>query len=354
MTTDWTSSLFSGWSLWIMALVIINIAGCVWLILWTSKRRHGDPKPDETGHVWDENITEYNKPLPKWWVNGFYLTIVFAIGYLVWFPGFGSFAGTSGWTSADAMRADQARNQERLAATFAPYEGKAVDVLAQDAGAVHLGRSIFTNNCATCHGSAGQGAVGYPNLTDDSWQWGGTPEQIYTTINNGRQAVMAPWGDVLTGMGGENAVDYVVAYVRAIGDQAALQNNFMASQGKRLYDGVCVACHGIDGKGNQDLGAPDLTDDYWLYGSSNEAIRTTILDGRHGVMPAFGELLGDTRVRLVGAYVWSISHGNKTGAQVAAEQAQSAPAAATPASAPAPVADPVAPADTAEAAAPAQ
>ncbi|MDO5506065.1 MAG: cytochrome-c oxidase, cbb3-type subunit III [Pseudoxanthomonas suwonensis] len=359
MTTDWTSSITSGWSLWIIALVTINILGCVWLILWTSKRRPGDPKPDDTGHVWDENITEYNKPLPRWWVNMFYLTIVFSIGYLVWYPGFGAFAGIGGWTSAGEMQADAERNQERLAATFAPYDGKAVDVLAQDEQAVHLGRSIFNNTCATCHGSAGQGAIGYPNLTDDSWQWGGSPDQILTTIRDGRQGVMTPWGDVLTGMGGENAVDYVVAYVRALSDPASLQNNFLAAQGKKLYDGVCVACHGVDGKGNQDLGAPDLTDDVWLYGNSTEAIRTTIQDGRHGVMPPHGELLGDTRTRLVGAYVWSLSHGNQSWAQVQASRPAPAPAAApvvdaaqpaadsaAEAPAPAPV-EPVAPAETA-------
>lgn len=354
MTTDWTSSLTSGWSLWIIALVTINILGCLWLILWTGKRNPGDPKPDETGHVWDENITEFNKPLPRWWVNMFYLTIVFAIGYLVWYPGFGSFAGVSGWTSAGEMRAEHERNQERLAATFAPYEGKAIDVLAQDPQAVHLGRSIFNNTCATCHGSAGQGAVGYPNLTDDSWQWGGSPDQILTTITNGRDGVMTPWGDVLTGMGGENAVDYVIAYVRALSDPDSMRNNFLAAQGKKLYEGVCVACHGIDGKGNQDLGAPDLTDDYWLYGNSTETIRETVTNGRHGQMPAHGELLGETRTRLVGAYVWSISYGDKLWSQVQQPEPAAAPVMPTADEGPTGNAEPVQAVDAANAPEPAE
>lgn len=322
----------TAWSWYVIALVAINIIGCVWLILWTGKRNPGDPKPDETGHVWDGDITEYNKPLPRWWVNMFYLTIVFSIGYLIWYPGLGAFAGVSKWTSADALKADQARNDERLAATFAPYEGKAIDVLAADPQAVHLGRSIFNNTCATCHGSSGQGAVGYPNLTDASWQWGGSPDQILTTIQQGRQGVMTPWGEMLKGMGGENAVDYVVAYVRSLSDPAGMQNNFLAAQGKKLYEGVCVACHGIDGKGNQDLGAPDLTDNYWLYGGDAESIRTTIMEGRHGVMPPHGELLGDTRTRLVGAYVWSLSHGTDSWAQVQAQNPAPAQPAVDPAS----------------------
>src|SRR5690606_16580747 len=152
------------------------------------------------------------------------------------------------------------------------------------------------------------GAIGYPNLADDIWHWGGEPERVLQTVMEGREGIMPPWGQVLTGMGGEHAVDYVVAYVRALHDPALARNNFMAAQGKQLDDGVCVACHGVDGKGNQELGAPDLTDDYWLYGDSSESLRKTITEGRHGSMPAHGELLGPTRSRLVAAWVWSLSN----------------------------------------------
>src|SRR5690606_30639322 len=182
------------------------------------------------------------------------------------------------------------------------------------------GRSIFANTCAVCHGSAGQGAVGYPNLTDDIWHWGGEPEQILATILDGREGVMPPWGEVLTGMGGPEAVNYVIAYVRTLSNPEAMQGDFLAAQGKKLYEGVCVACHGIDGKGNQELGAPDLTDNYWMYGSSRESLYKTITEGRHGSMPAHRELLGETRARLAGAYVWSLSHNRAQSGEPTAQQ----------------------------------
>ena len=308
----------SGWTWYIIFLVVLNIGGCAWLLWWTSRRRPGDPKPEDTSHVWDGDITEYNKPLPKWWINLFYLTILFAIGYLFWYGGLGAVKAYSGWTSTGQHDRAKAVSDARLEQTFAPYAGQAIDVLAQDPKALALGRSIFSNTCATCHGSSGQGAIGYPNLTDDIWHWGGSPEQILQTVLDGREGIMPEWGTVLTGMGGPEAVDYTIAYVRTLSDPDSLQNNFMAAQGRKLYEGVCAACHGVDGKGNQELGAPDLTDDYWLYGNSKEALRDAIVKGHHGVMPAHRELLGETRSRLVAAYVWSLSNkpnGATTGKQ---------------------------------------
>ncbi|MDG2517068.1 cytochrome-c oxidase, cbb3-type subunit III [Lysobacter soli] len=298
----------TGWSIYVIAIVAINILGCVWLIWWTGKRRPGDPAPTDTSHVWDGNLTEYNKPMPRWWVNLFYITIVFAIVYLVWYPGLGAFAGVAKWTSAREQAADKARDDAKLEQTFAPYAGKSIDVIARDPKAVALGRSIFNNTCATCHGSTAQGAVGYPNLTDQIWHWGGTPDDVLHSVLEGREGVMPEWGKVLTGMGGDNAVDYVVAYVRTLSNPDTMQNNYMAAQGKALYNGVCIACHGVDGKGNTEMGAPDLTDDYWLYGNSSESLRHTIENGRHGVMPAWRNTLGETRSRLAAAYVWSLSH----------------------------------------------
>ena len=298
----------AGWSWYVIALVALNIIGCAWLLWWTAKRRPGDPKPEDTSHIWDGDLTEYNKPLPRWWINLFYLTIVFAIGYLIWYPGLGNFAGYAKWTSQTEHDRDAAADNARLEKTFAPYQGRAIDVLARDPQAVKLGKSIFGNTCATCHGSSAQGANGYPNLTDDIWHWGGSPDQILATVLDGREGVMPPWGPTLVGMGGENAVDYVTAYVRTLSQPDALRNDYMAAQGKALYANVCVACHGPEGKGDPAMGAPDLTDGYWLYGDSNEAIRQGIANGRHGTMPAHRALLGETRARLVAAYVWSLSH----------------------------------------------
>lgn len=298
-----------GWNGFVIALAAFNILGIAWLLWWTAKRRPGDPRPEDTSHYWDGDITEYNKPMPRWWINGFYLAIAFGIGYLLWYGGLGTVPGAGKWSSTQEHAFDKAAANARLEETFAPFRDQPLPVLAANPGALALGRSIFSNTCATCHGSSAQGAVGYPNLADDIWHWGGEPERVLETVLDGREGVMPEWGKVLTGMGGPNAVDYVTAYVRSLGhDQATARRDFSASQGKALYDGVCVACHGVEGKGNVAMGAPDLSDDYWLYGSSREAIRKSIAEGRHGSMPPHRELLGETRARLVAAYVWSLSN----------------------------------------------
>ena len=296
-----------GWSWYVIALVALNLLGCVWLLWWTARRRPGDPKPEDTSHYWDGDITEYNKPMPRWWINGFYLLLAFSVAYIFWYGGLGSYPGYSKWSSASELKQAQSVESAKLEAAFAPYKGRAIDAIAADPVAVKLGQSIFSNNCATCHGSSAQGAIGFPNLRDDIWHWGGTPDDILTTVLDGREGVMPPWGTVLTGMGGDNAVLSVVAYVRSLSDPARSSDYFVV-QGKRMYDGVCVACHGVDGKGNQALGAPDLTDNYWLYGNSTAQLTESIANGRHGTMPAWRDMLGDTRSRLVAAYVWSLSH----------------------------------------------
>jgi len=298
----------NAWSWWVILIVAINIFGSAWLLWWTGKRRAGDPPADATSHHWDGDLTEYNKPLPRWWINLFYLTIIFSIGYIAWYGGLGGFAGFGNWSSKGEQARDKASADAQLEETFARFTGRPIDVLARDPQAVTLGRSIFSNTCANCHGSSAQGAIGYPNLSDNIWHWGGSPDRVLQTVLDGRDGVMPPWGKVLTGMGGENGVEYVAAYVRTLSHPGELSNDYLAAQGKPLYEGICVACHGIDGKGNPEMGAPDLTDKYWLYGDSTEAIATTIRDGRHGVMPAHRALLGETRARLVAAYVWSLSN----------------------------------------------
>ncbi len=299
----------SFWSWYVVALVVLNIGGCVWLLWWTGKRKPGDSAPSDTSHVWDGDLTEYNKPMPRWWINLFYLTVVFGIGYLVYYPGLGAFAGTSKWTSATEHALDKASEDRKLAATFSPYAGQPIDALARDPTALKLGRAIFSNSCATCHGSSALGAIGYPNLSDDIWHWSGSPDRVLQTVLDGREGVMPGWGPALTAMGGKNAVVYVVVYTRTLAaSNKAPHDTFMAARGKTLYDGICVACHGPAGKGDPELGAPDLTDDDWLYGNSNESLYKTVSEGRHGVMPAHRVLLGDTRARLVAAYVWSLSN----------------------------------------------
>ena len=298
-----------GWSWYVISLVALNVVGCLVLLWKTSGKRPGGSGTEGTGHVWDADLREYDKPLPRWWINLFYITIVFAVGYLLWFPGAGSFAGFGKWSSAGAHDADRAAAEARLAETFKPYEGKSIEVLASDANALKLGQSVFSNNCATCHGSLAQGAIGYPNLTDTIWQWGGSADEILQTVLHGRSAQMPAWAETLKSMGGDSAVDDVVTYVLSLTDKSLLDTNgAAAASGAKHFAAICSACHGPEAKGMTQFGAPDLTDDYWLYGRSRAAVRTAIEQGRNGTMPAHEPLIGATRARLAAAYVWSLSH----------------------------------------------
>ena len=296
-----------GWSNYVIVLVVLQLVGCIVLLWRTSRRKAGEQEAEKTGHVWDGDLTEYNKPLPKWWINLFYLTIVFTIGYLVWYPGFGNFAGTSRWTSQREHAADKAAGDAKLAAAFAPYDGKALPELAADPKALALGHNVFASTCAVCHGSNAQGAVGYPNLTDASWQWGGDPDTVLQTMLDGRQAAMPEWGTTLTAMGGATAKDDVIAYVLSLSGKEKPAADVL-ERGQKLFNGICVACHGPEGKGNPVLGAPDLTDDVWLYGNTHDVLLAGLEKGRNGQMPAHKPLIGETRARLAAAYVWSLSH----------------------------------------------
>ncbi len=294
------------WSFFVIALVAANILAYAWLLWWTSRRRPGDPKPEDTSHVWDEDITEYNKPLPRWWINMFYLTIAYGIGYLIWYPGMGTFAGTSKWTSVSEHDADAKKAQEKLDALFGKYAELPINQIAQDAEALRLGRSIFANTCSTCHGSDAKGARGFPNLTDNDWLWGGTPDDILTTVLHGRQAAMPPFGEIV---GGETGATAVAVYVQSLSGGKA--DPALAAAGKAKFEMVCVACHGSDGTGNQLLGAPNLTDNTWLYGSEFDTIRDAVLKGHDGSMPAHEPIIGSLRARLVAAWVWAQSNDVK-------------------------------------------
>ena len=298
----------ANWSIYVIALVAINIIGSVILLWRTAKTSPDDPAPEQTGHVWDGDITEYNKPLPRWWINLFYLTIIFAIGYLLWFPGLGNLSGAAHWSSQAQHAADKAAADARIAAALAPYDGKPITQLAQDAHALALGKSVFAARCAACHGAGGQGAVGFPNLTDDIWHWGADADAVTETVLHGRAAVMPAWANTLTNMGGATAVDDVIAYVQSLGGIPEAKPDAAAvARGAPLFAGICAACHGATGKGNPVLGAPDLSDDYWLYGNTVAALREGLSKGRGGIMPAHAPLIGETRARLAAAYVWSLS-----------------------------------------------
>jgi cytochrome c oxidase cbb3-type subunit 3 len=273
-------------------------------MLAMRKRNPGEtgPSTETTGHVWDGDLGELNNPLPRWWLWGFFISVAFALGYLFLFPGLGSYTGSLGWTSAN-QHADLQRQAEAQAQqVLARFKGKSIEQLVDDPAALVVGRNLFANNCAVCHGSDGHGNPGFPNLTDQDWQWGGSPEQVETTISGGRQAVMVAWQGVI----GDQGVEDVLAYVLSLSGRQLPTGH--VAEGEKIFMANCVACHGADAHGNPVLGAPNLTDQTWLYGGSVDTVRTTIAKGRQGQMPAQGERLGPDRVRLLAAYVLSLGN----------------------------------------------
>jgi cytochrome c oxidase cbb3-type subunit 3 len=293
----------SGWSWFIIIVSLANIAGAYWLLKANGQAVIPKGEGADTGHCWDEDLTELNSPLPRWWYWLFVLTVIWGLGYLVFYPGLGNFAGVLGWTQQDqhaaevaAARAIQAPRYERFAALSLPE-------LARDPDAMGEARSLFANGCAGCHGSDARGATGFPNLTDSDWLYGNTPEALLATIGGGRAGVMPGWQAAL----GDDGVREVVAYVQSLGGGAA--DPALAQAGGARYAMFCVACHGPDGRGNQVLGAPNLTDDIWLFGGDAEALRVSIGEGRYNEMPAHEALLGSDRVRIMAAYVLSLGAG---------------------------------------------
>ena len=289
------------WSAYIAVITIASIVACG-LLLWrlSTKKLAPGQKADVMGHVWDENLEEYNNPLPQWWMWLFWITLAFGVGYLVLYPGLGSYAGVLKWSSTGQWKAEEERAAERYAPKFAQFAAMPIPEVAGNPQAHEIGQRLFLNYCAACHASDARGRPGFPNLTDSDWLYGGTPEALTATITSGRQGMMPPWPQ----LGQENIRD-VANYVLQLSGQK--HNEEQAGKGKAVFEANCAACHGPDGKGNQALGAPNLTDNEWLYGGSESTIIETITKGRNGQMPAWGEFLGKDKVHLLAAYVYSLS-----------------------------------------------
>jgi cytochrome c oxidase cbb3-type subunit 3 len=273
-----------------------------WLIWWAAKPRSGEAATgDVTGHTWDDDLQEFNNPMPRWWLWLFYGTIVFTGIYLLLYPGLGAFKGVLGWSEVGQYEREMDRAEDNYGPVFAAYAKKDIVELAKDPEGLEVGQRLYATYCATCHGSDARGARGFPNLADSDWQWGGEPDNIKTTILQGRQGVMPALGPAL----GEGGLDNVVNYVMSLSGKEA--DAAKAAEGKTLFEAQCVACHGADGKGNPMLGAPNLTDDVWLYGGSPKTIAKTIMEGRQGVMPAHGDFLGEDKVHVLSGYIYSLS-----------------------------------------------
>lgn len=287
------------WNLWIIVLTVISFIGIIWILFGNTKTDRG---PDETtGHEVD-GIAEYDNPLPAWWLYMFVISIIFSIGYLIVYPGLGNYAGTLGWTQEGQWQKEMAQADEKYGPIFAKYAAMPIEDVAKDPQALKMGQRLFVSNCSQCHGADGKGAYGFPDLTDSEWLWGGDAKALHETLTNGRRAAMPGWEAAL----GEQGVQEVTQYVLSLGNRASDQTQ--AEAGKAKFAMFCVACHGAEGKGNIMFGAPDLTNDIWLYGGSPMMIARSIRGGRNGNMPPWDNLLGQERIHLVAAYVWSLSN----------------------------------------------
>jgi cytochrome c oxidase cbb3-type subunit 3 len=294
-------------SWYIGVVTLANILACVWLIWWTMKPRADESAKGEVmGHVWDGDLQEYNNPLPRWWLYLFYITIVFGLLYLLLYPGLGAFKGLLGWSSRGQYEQEIQTAKAKYDPLFEQYAQQPIPALIANPDALRIGQRLFVTYCASCHGSDAGGAKGFPNLRDDDWLWGGSPDAIQTTILNGRIAAGGAGMPAVSSLGlTETDVDNLVAYVLSLSGRPADPQKVTA--GKEKF-AVCAGCHGPDGKGNQALGAPNLTDKIWLYGGSPQTIRETLVHGRKGQMPAFKDFLGEAKVHLLAAYVYSLSH----------------------------------------------
>jgi cytochrome c oxidase cbb3-type subunit 3 len=290
------------WHWYIAILTVLSILACVWLLRWMTSGHKKTDQVEDTGHVWDGDLTELNNPLPRWWLGLFYITIAFGGFYLLLYPGLGSYAGILEWSSKTEYEQEVAKVEAEVGPLFARYQQTAILDLIKDEDALKVGERLYANYCATCHGSDARGARGYPNLRDNVWIWGGDPANIKTTIMQGRQAAMPAWEGPL---GGESGVDEVAQYVLSLSGRATIAE--LAEKGKAKYEIFCIACHGPTGTGNIAFGAPNLTDDVWLYGSSLTRISQSIAKGRNGQMPAHAEFLGEAKVHLLAAYVYGLS-----------------------------------------------
>ncbi len=289
----------SFWSLWISILTVVTILGTVWLLFANRKSKNTGPDAT-TGHIYD-GIEEYDNPLPAWWFYMFVFTIIFGIGYLIAYPGMGSFKGVLNWTQISQWQGESDKAEKKYGAIFATYREMPIEQVAADRKALKMGQRMFSNNCAQCHGGDARGSYGFPNLTDNEWLYGGSPDAIKTSITNGRSGLMPSWEAAL----GEDGIDSVSNYVLGLSGRDVDADS--AAIGHDKYQMFCVACHGVEGKGNVMFGAPDLTNDIWLYGGSQGLVQRSIRGGRNGEMPAHKEILSEDKIHLLTAYVYSLS-----------------------------------------------
>ena len=300
----------SGWSNYIALVSLVGIVWCIWLLFSQRKAKvvhTAEGAVADTGHVWDGDLRELNNPLPRWWMWMFLLSCIFGLVYLVLFPGLGSFPGVLGYSTDGSLMKSMTTANDELKPVYAKYVTMDIEQVAADPKAREMGQRLFLNSCAQCHGSDAGGAKGFPNLTDGDWLYGGSPENIKTTIVNGRGGVMPPFPQ----LDSKQIVD-VANYVRSLSGLPA--DDIKVARGAEVFKANCAACHGADGKGNIALGAPNLTDKTWLYGGSEATIVETVTKGRMAMMPAQDKVLSPEKIHLLTAYVWGLSNNKQPAA----------------------------------------
>ena len=301
--SDFTSNF---WSVYVTGISLVGIFACLLLLWFSGKAKAMTANDNTTGHVWDGDLREMNNPLPRWWVWLFIITVIFALAYLAMYPGLGNYAGKFGWSAIGQYESEVAKGNKEVEPLYARFNNMKPEDVAGDPQAMAIGERLFMNNCSQCHGSDAHGSKGFPNLADKDWLYGGNPEKIVETLVKGRIGNMPP---MAAAVGSSDDVRNVAHYVLSM--SGSPHDSVKASLGKSKF-GACAACHGVDGKGNQALGAPNLTDDIWLHGWGENAIVAMINNGKVNQMPAQEGKLTESQIRVLASYVWSLS--NKPGA----------------------------------------
>ena len=314
----------SFWSVIVTLITLGSIGAFAFLLWWCARDKMGKEEGESMGHSFD-GIEELNNGLPKWWTIMFVVTIVISLGYLFLYPGLGNYSGYLNWTSANktvtSLQESRAATEnatgmvqydrevaaanEKYAPLFEAFSKEPIETLANNEDAIKIGNRLFLQNCSQCHGSDAGGTTGFPNLTDNDWLWGGEPAEIKHSILEGRNAAMPAWESIL----GDDGVNAMVEYVLSLSGRRGLDVK-LVEQGKSKFV-LCAACHGPEGQGIQALGAPNLTDQTWLYGGSRLAIETSIRHGRNGVMPLWKDRLGEDKVHVLTAYIYHLSRSKE-------------------------------------------
>ncbi len=296
---DFTSGF---WSWFVAISSIVSIVGLiVFAVKVGAKKMVPGDEAKSVGHIWDEDLYELNNPAPRWWYLMFIFSMVWGLLYLFFYPGLGSYAGYLGWSQVDQYEQEVQAANDKYGPIYEQFLNEDLESLAKNPEALTVGKRLFSTYCTTCHGSDARGARGFPNLRDNDWLYGGAAETIKTTIMQGRQGGMPAWGAVID----DKSIRDITEYIRTLGGLSA--DPAAITAGQQTFSQYCSVCHGVDGKGNQQIGAPNLTDDIWLYGGSGKKIIESIKNGRSGHMPPHHEFLGEAKVHILAAYIYSLS-----------------------------------------------